>query len=201
MINLYKLEKLPYSYDSLEPFIDTHTLGLHHLKHEKKYLDKLNELLIRNNYNYEYSIVELNYHLNEFSKESREEILFNLGGVINHYIYFNSMSPNKEEPNIFLKNKINERFGSISEFKKRFKESALKLQGSGYTFLVLDNGKLKIINLKNQANPYCFGYIPLIGIDMWEHAYYLNYENKKEIYIDNFLEIMDFKRANQLFEK
>lgn len=198
---MYKLEKLPYRYEELEPFIDTHTLGLHHMKHENNYVNKLNELLLKNNYNYEYELVELNFHLEEFNKDDRENILFNLGGVINHIIYFNSMSPKKEEPNIFLKTKIKEDFGSFEEFKEKFKKSALKLKGSGYTFLVLDHGKLKIVNLENQTNPYYCNYIPLIGLDMWEHAYYLNYENKKDLYLDNFLEIMDFRQANEIFEK
>lgn len=196
---MYKLKKLPYNYEELEPFIDTHTLGLHHMKHEQNYVNKLNELLLKNNYNYEYELVELNYHLDEFNESDRKNILFNLGGIINHEIYFNSMSAKKEEPNIFLKTKIKEDFGSLDEFKKSFKKSALALKGSGYTFLVLANNKLKIVNLENQENPYYHNFIPLICIDMWEHAYYLNYENKKDIYIDNFLEIMDFKNANNLF--
>lgn len=196
---MYKLKKLPYNYEELEPFIDTHTLGLHHMKHEQNYVNKLNELLLKNNYNYEYELVELNYHLDEFNESDRKDILFNLGGIINHEIYFNSMGAKKEEPNIFLKTKIKEDFGSLDEFKKSFKKSALALKGSGYTFLVLANNKLKIVNLENQENPYYHNFIPLICIDMWEHAYYLNYENKKDIYIDNFLEIMDFKNANNLF--
>lgn len=196
---MYKLKKLPYNYEELEPFIDTHTLGLHHMKHEQNYVNKLNELLLKNNYNYEYELVELNYHLDEFNESDRKDILFNLGGIINHEIYFNSMGAKKEEPNIFLKTKIKEDFGSLDEFKKSFKKSALALKGSGYTFLVLAKNKLKIVNLENQENPYYHNFIPLICIDMWEHAYYLNYENKKDIYIDNFLEIMDFKNANNLF--
>lgn len=200
MIKLYKLEKLNYPYDSLEPFIDTHTLGLHHMKHEANYVKRLNELLEEVGYNYKYDLVELNYHIAEFPKEKQKDILFNLGGVINHLIYFASMSPKKEEANIFLKTKINADFGSFKEFLEQFKKSALTLKGSGYTFLVIDHNKLKIVNLKNQDNPYYYNYIPLVGIDMWEHAYYLNYENKKYLYIDNFLEVMDFKAANELFE-
>lgn len=197
---MYKLEELPYSYDDLEPFIDTHTLGLHHNKHQQNYLDKLNKLLEKNNYKFNYDLIELNYHIMEFNKEDQEDILFNLGGVLNHNIYFNSMSAKKEEPNIFLKKKIEEDFGSLEELKKEFKESALKLKGSGYTFLVLYLGKLKIVNLKNQDNPYYHNYIPLVGIDIWEHAYYINYQNKKDIYIDNFLEIMNFREANKILE-
>lgn len=98
---MYKLKELPYEYDSLEPFIDTHTLGLHYNKHQKNYLNKLNELLLKNNYNFKYSLEELSRHIEEFRVEDRENILFNLGGVINHNIYFNSMSKDKEKPSVF----------------------------------------------------------------------------------------------------
>lgn len=196
---MYKLKELAYSYDALEPFIDTHTLGLHLKKHKQNYINKLNDLLIKNNYKFNYDLKDLNFHIEEFKKEDQEDILFNLGGVINHTIYFDSMNPDKEEPNIFLQNKIKEDFGSLEDFKKQFKEKALKLKGSGYTFLVISNEKLKIVNLENQDNPYYHKFTPLIGIDMWEHAYYINYENKKDLYIDNFFEVMDFKKANLIF--
>jgi len=197
---MYKLEELPYTYGALEPFIDTHTLGLHYHKHMQNYLNNLNKLLVKNNYKFNYDLIELNLHIEEFKREDQEDVLFNLGGVLNHLIYFKSMGVKREEPNIFLKKKIEEDLGGLEEFKKKFKERALKLKGSGYTFLVISHDKLKIVNLPNQDNPYYYNYIPLIGIDLWEHAYYLNYENKKELYIDNFLEIMDFKQANKIFE-
>lgn len=198
---MYKLKELPYEYDALEPYIDTHTLGLHKNKHQKNYLNKLNELLVLNNYDFKYSLEELVNHIDEFSKESREDILFNLGGVINHNLYFSSMSSKKEKPNTILNREINNTFGSFNEFKVKFKQSALSIKGSGYTFLVLDNEKLKIVNLLNQDNPYNYYYAPLLALDMWEHAYYINYENKKDIYIDNFFEVMDFSMANKFFEE
>lgn len=198
---MYKINDLPYDYDALEPFIDTHTLGLHYNKHQKNYLKKLNELLIKNDYNFNYSIEELPKYVSMFNDDDIENILFNLGGVINHNLYFDSISPKKEEPNILLKNKINNNFGSYDNFKKLFKESALSLKGSGYTFLVLNNGNLKIVNLPNQENPYSYNLIPLITLDLWEHAYYINYENKKDLYIDNFFEIINFHSANKIIEK
>ena len=198
---MYKQKELPYKYDALEPFIDTHTLGLHRNKHQRNYLNKLNELLIQNNYDFKYSLEELSKHIDEFPKATRNDILFNLGGVINHNLYFSSVSPNKEKPNNLLLSEINNTFGSIEEFKEKFKQSALSIKGSGYTFLVLDNEKLKIINLSNQDNPYNYYYAPLLALDMWEHAYYINYENKKDIYIDNFFEIADFSLANNYFKE
>lgn len=195
---MYELKKLPYSYDALEPYIDTHTLGLHRNKHQKNYLDKLNALLLKNNYDFRYPLEELPKHIDEFNMEDRADILFNLGGVINHNIYFASMSFNKEEPNHTIQLLINRSFGNYDNFKQEFKKMALSIKGSGYTFLVIENGRLKLINLLNQDNPYNYNLIPLIGIDMWEHAYYINYENKKDIYIDNFLDIVSFKEANNI---
>ena len=195
---MYKLKKLPYDYDDLEPYIDTHTLGLHKNKHQRNYLNKLNELLIKNNYDFRYTLEELFKHIMEFNQGDREDILFNLGGVVNHDIYFNSMGPKKELPNNILNNMIIERFGNYDNFKKEFKNMALSIKGSGYTFLVLNGDLLEIINLKNQDNPYYYNLIPLIALDMWEHSYYINYENKKDIYIDNFFDIIDFKYANEI---
>lgn len=196
---MYTLKVLPYEYDSLEPFIDTHTLGLHHRIHQQNYLNKLNDLLIKNNYKFNYPIEQLSSHIMEFNIDDRENILFNLGGVVNHDIYFNSMSQIPIEPNIYLKTMLLNTFGSLEKFKKIFKEMALSIKGSGYTFLVFDGNELKIVNLKNQDNPYYYNLIPLIGLDMWEHAYYINYENKKDLYIDNFLEHLNFSEANKIF--
>lgn len=197
---MYKLKKLPYEYDALEPYIDTHTLGLHYNKHQKNYLNKLNELLLKNNYDFKYLLEELPRHVNEF-KSDTEDILFNLGGVINHNLYFSSMSPKKELPNDLLLREITNNFGSFESFKEEFKKSALSIKGSGYTFLVLNNEKLKIVNLLNQDNPYNYYYAPLLALDMWEHAYYINYENRKDIYIDNFFDIVDFSMANKYFKQ
>lgn len=196
---MYKLKPLPYSYEALEPFIDTHTLGLHYHKHQQNYLNKLNELLEKNNYDYKYPIEELPKHIDEFPVEDRENILFNLGGVLNHDIYFRSMSPNPSITGELLEKIINT-FGSYEKFKETFKKIALTLKGSGYTFLIVDmNQQLGIINLSNQDTPYSYNLLPLIGLDLWEHAYYLNYQYKKDLYIDNFFEILDFSFLNKTY--
>ena len=195
---MFKLDTLPYDYSDLEPFIDTKTLGLHHKKHQQTYLNKLNTLLQKNNYMYNYSLVELLQHINEFNENDRENILFNLGGVINHNIYFRSISPKPSLPGPVLMGKIVKKYQSFEKFKDSFKKKALELKGSGYTFLVLDGNELNIINLKNQETPYSYNLIPLLGLDMWEHAYYLNYQNNKENYIDNFFNIVDFSIASRV---
>lgn len=198
---MYRKIKLPYLFQDLEPFIDTHTVGLHYHKHYQNYLNKLNELLIKNNYNYRYKLEELFYHINEFNMEDREDILFNLGGVINHNIYFLSIgSENREKPLGKLLECIENKYGGYDDFFDIFKEMASRLKGSGYTYLVLKkSGELDIVNLANQDIPMSLGYIPLFNIDMWEHAYYINYENDKSKYIDNFKMIADFSNANKIF--
>lgn len=197
---MYKLPSLNYLYQDLEPFIDTHTLGLHYNKHEKNYLNKLNDLLIKNDYDYRYSLEELIYHINEFLKDDRENILFNLGGVINHNLFFKSISQEGERPSGNLKIAIENKYGSYEKFWEAFKNSALKLKGSGYTFLVIKNTKeLDIINLSNQDTPLSFGFIPLFTVDKWEHAYYLNYKNDKTGYLDNFEVISDYANASRIY--
>lgn len=198
---MYKLPKLQYSYQDLEPYIDTHTMGIHYNKHEKSYLKELNNALMKNNYNFKYTLSELVYHIDEFPLEDRGTILYNLGGVLNHNLYWNSMNPNiKEKPDNKLKKYIDEKYGSYEKFWDVLKDKALKLKGSGYVFLVIkDNGELDIINMPNQDTPLSLGFVPLFNIDLWEHAYYINYENDRSRYLDNFKEIADFSNANKIF--
>ena len=202
-IVMYELPKLPYLFQDLEPYIDTHTMGLHYHKHQQGYLNKLNDLLMKSNYDYRYTIEELPFHIMEFPKNIQEDILFNLGGVLNHNLYFNSISPKKNSfPNGKLRKTIENQFGSLDNFFAKLKENVMKLKGSGYTFLVLRNdGMLEIKNFSNQELPVLFGYIPLFNIDLWEHAYYINYENNKSNYFDNFMLIADFTNANNIYNK
>lgn len=199
---MYTVPNLPYNYQDLEPYIDTHTLGLHYNIHTNNYLTKLNNLLKENNYNFRYNLNELIYHLNEFNPSVREEILYNLGGVLNHILYFSSMAPTKECSLPFgnLELAIDNFFGSFDNFYRQFKEKALSLKGSGYTFLVTNTkGNLEIINLSNQQTPIFLGKAPLLAIDMWEHAYYLNYKSDKNKYLDNFKIIADFRNASNIY--
>ena len=197
---MYKLPELPYLYQDLEPFIDTHTMGLHYHKHEQNYLDKLNTLLLKNNYNFRYSLEELIYHINEFPVNDREDILYNLGGVLNHNLYFKCMTPGGKKPTGQLDDYINKKYENYEKFFDEIKKKAMSLKDSGYTFLVLkNNGEVDIINMSNQDTPLLLGYIPLFTIDLWEHAYYINYENRKADYLDNFKTIADFTYASCIF--
>ncbi len=173
-------------------------MGLHYNKHQKNYLNKLNDLLKKNNFDFSYPIEEIYNHLNIFKKEDINDILFNLGGVVNHNLYWQSINPqNKEKLNGLLLEKINNKYGSFDKFKEKFIELALSLKGAGYTFLVKKkDNTIDIINTSNQDSPYLYGYIPLFNVDMWEHAYYLNYKNNKREYLDNFFDIANFNYAN-----
>lgn len=197
---MYTLKELPYLYQDLEPFIDTHTVGLHYQKHAKNYLKKLNDLLIKNHFDFSYPLEDIPMHINEFPKEDQEDILFNAGGVLNHQMYFYSMSAHPEVPMGKFLAVLQDEFGSLEKLMKTFKELSLNLKGSGYVFLVVDkNNKLALLQMKNQDTPYTYGLVPLLCIDMWEHAYYLNVQNNKELYLDNFSKIIDFTYANKYF--
>lgn len=195
-------EKLKLGYKSLEPYIDDGTLDLHYNKHYQKYLDNLNRLLKENNYEFG-SLYDLVMNIDKINLNDRGEVLFNLGGVINHSLYFYIISDKKNNiPYGSILKSINEYFDSYDNFKKKFKESAVELQGSGYTFLVLDNNnELSIINTSNQDTPYYYGFIPIITLDMWEHAYYLKYKNRKDEYIDAWFNLLDFEKINNLYEE
>ena len=200
---MYEMIPLPYAYDALEPYIDTKTVGLHYERHYGNYLNKLNALLQKNNYKNEYPKEELVTHLDMFPLEDRDDILYNLGGVLNHELYFYNMNPKKyNKPVKSIAKAIEDQYGGYDAFQDEFFKTASYLVGSGYTFLVLnDQNKLEIINLSNQDTPYTYGLVPFIALDNWEHAYYLNYYNERDRYMKNFFEIIDFEYINNLYEK
>ena len=195
-------EKIKLDYNSLMPYIDEKTLDLHYNTHYNNYINKLNELLVKNNYNYIYSMEELVDRIDMFNLEDRAEILFNLGGSLNHELYFYTMSLNKNNKPIFnLKKEIDESFGSYDKFKDEFIKKALELKGSGYTFLVLNNNKLQIINTSNQDTPLSYGFKPILTLDVWEHAYYLKHNAKRKDYINDWFEIVDYQKAEENYNR
>lgn len=199
---MYKLKELPYNYDGLEPIISATTVNVHYNKHHQNYLNKLNTILNNIGYDFSDSIEDIIINIDKFPIEYRGDILFNAGGVINHNLYWHSMNKPPKLPSGILLNKINEAYGNYENFKKEFIMTAKKLVGSGYTFLVLDKNKdLKIINTSNQESPYSYGFVPLFTIDLWEHAYYLDYQNRRDDYINNFFSIVNFDTALEIYEK
>ena len=186
------------NYDAYEPYISSYTMNIHYNKHYKKYLDNLNNLLSK--YNYEYSKEELVKNIDIFPIEERDNILFNLGGVLNHELFFSILGYGEMSEE--LKNKIDEDFESFDNFKLEFIKQANLLVGSGYTFLVLNKDKkLEIINVANQDTPISYGLIPIMNLDLWEHAYYLDYQNDRKTYINNFFSIIDFSKVSKIYEE
>lgn len=192
VINMYKPIILDYNY--LIPYISPDNLYNHYLIYLKD-INMLNKLLQENNYDYKYTKEQLLKNINIFNLNVRGYIEYYLSSTINHELYFNSLSNKYNNiPTGKLLNDINKYYGSYNNFKNEFKKSALNLKGSGYTYLVKDDdGNLKIINTSNEDNPISYGLIPIFNIDLWEHAYYLDYKTK-ESYIDVFFKIIDFSK-------
>ena len=184
----FELPKLPYSHSDLEPVIDAATMKLHHGKHHKKYVDKMNELLGES----DKSLVELLQDPKDV--KDKEAFLDNAGGHFNHSYFWITMSPKmNQKPSGKLADNIDEQFGSFDKFKKEFIEAGVKHFGSGWVWLCVNDGKLKIQSFDNQSNPYiekCG--IPVLGCDVWEHAYYLKYQNNREKYITSWFKVVNW---------
>ena len=200
---MYNLIKLNYENDALEPYISEKTITIHHEKHHKNFVDKLNSLLISINYDFMYTLEELISNIDQFPLTIRDDILYNAGGVLNHNLYFENMSDKKNTKLTgSLKEAIIKKYGSVDNFEETFEKAANNFVGSGYVFLVLSQSEnLEIITGVNQYTPLSSGFIPLMTIDSWEHAYYLDYENRRNEYIDNFFAIVDYEIINENYEK
>ena len=198
---MYQIKPLRYNYNALEPFLSSKTVFTHYNSHYKKYLDNLNNLLLKNNYDFRYTLEDLVSNIDIFPIKDRGDILYNLGGVLNHEMYFEYLS-NPSKVSGKLERDINKIYGSFENFKNEFIESTKSLVGSGYTFLVLNHeNKLEIINTPNQDTPYSYGLKPIFNIDLWEHAYYLDYQNNRNQYVLNFFQNVDFNYISEEYEK
>ncbi len=183
---LYELPKLNYKYDALEPHIDSRTMEIHHTKHHQAYIDKLNAVLDKYPELSEKELPVLLEELHSFpiDDSDKKAIYDNGGGHLNHSLFWEIMDPNAEK-NERLEEVIVEQFGSISEMKNEFNQTAMSRFGSGWAWLVRDaENTLHIYSTANQDSPHVNGHTPIIGLDVWEHAYYLSYENRRMDYID-----------------
>lgn len=196
MDNFYPFENtpLPYSYDALEPYIDTKTMELHHNRHLQTYIDNLNKAL---NPHPELQNLSLEFMLKNLCRLPAELSLAlrrNGGGVYNHRFYFDSMTT-ASTLNPQLENELTTAFGSFEAFKERFKNAALSVFGSGYGWLVYNGENYSIITTKNQNTPDLKLYIPLLNIDVWEHAYYLKHYNERNKYIDDWFNVVNWEKV------
>ncbi|MFA4952749.1 MAG: superoxide dismutase [Candidatus Pacearchaeota archaeon] len=193
-----ELSKLEYPYDSLESYIDEKTMEIHHDKHHQTYVDKFNALIEANKELEGRTPKEIIMDIEDVDEKIRTAVRNHGGGVINHNFLWKILKKNTEPKGNILK-EIEKEFGNIDKFKEEFKKSAMSLFGSGWTWLVLDDGKLNIINTSNQDSPLSMGMIPLLTIDLWEHAYYLKYQNRRADYIDNFFHVINWEKVNEIF--
>lgn len=192
---MHKIKPLNYSFDDLSPYLSEETMKRHYRIYTN-YVNKLNELIPDNEENLE----DIIKNIDKFPIQDRDKILYSASAILNHEMYFNNMGVDKNKLVGKLKEKIVQQYGSIENFIEEFKKQASYVVGSGYTFLVLNNNDLEIINTSNQENPYSYGLIPIMALDLWEHAYYLDYFNRQE-YIDNFFSIVNFEQINNNYEK
>ena len=197
----YHLPKLPYSFEALEPVIDATTMRVHHGKHHKKYVEKMNEILDKKPKLKDKSLIELLIDP-KVSKSDLEPFLNNAGGHFNHSYFWIIMSPNmNQKPSGKLAEDINSQFESFDKFKKEFIDTGVKHFGSGWVWLCTDNGKMKVQGFLNQSNPYIekCGH-PLLGCDVWEHAYYLKYQNNREKYLTNWFKVINWDFISKRYE-
>ena len=194
----FDLVPLPYDVDALEPYINTETMRVHHNRLLRAYVDKLNAVLDDCVQLQQYSLEQMLQNSFVLPPNLRTSIINFGGGVYNHNFFFETMRPNTDDnaPEGSLAKAIDHRFGSFREFKKQFKEKAMGVFGSGWAWLTVGPRKeLEIVQTANQNTPITWGFRPIIVIDVWEHAYFLQYLNLRGDYIDNWWNVVDWKKA------
>ena len=184
---------LPYEYNALEPYLCEEILHLHHDKHYVGYVEKLNEILKNYPNLQNMTLDELLINTDELPNEAKTSIQNQAGGVYNHQLYFSGMNNREcELPTDRIALAINSAFGSIDQFKAELSAAAINQFGSGYAWLILSNGKLQIIATPNQDTPISLTVTPLLCIDVWEHAYYLQYQNRRADYVENWFNLINW---------
>ncbi len=196
---MFELPKLAYDYKALEPHIDAQTMEIHHTKHHQAYINKLKDALEKHQDLQSKTLDELLRDLNSIPSDIRTAVRNHGGGHFNHSFFW----PILKKDVAFrgdIADAINAKFGSFDDFKKQFSAAAAGQFGSGWGWLVVSNGNLEITSTPNQDSPISDGKTPLIGIDVWEHAYYLKYQNRRPDYIDAFFNVINWEKVNEHFK-
>ena len=197
----FKLPELPYSYEALEPYIDKETMEIHHSKHHAAYVQKLNLALENVDFVKDKPIEEILKDIDSIPEEKKQAVINHGGGHANHSLFWEIMTPKApEKPEGEFLNNIDSTFGSFDDFKDEFTEKSTALFGSGWVFLVItkDNA-LEITRQSFQNSPFMYGQVPILGLDLWEHAYYLKYQNKRAEYIDAWWNVVNWKEVEKRF--
>ena len=200
----YELPKLSYAFNALEPEIDAKTMEIHHDNHHQAYVDKLNSALEKFPALQEKKVEELlENNMKIVPEEIKTAVRNHGGGHLNHSLFWEIMTPDRKKREFKGKiaEEIKKQFGSFDEFKKQLSESAISRFGSGWAWLVVNKGKLEIYSTGNQDSPIMEGKKPILGIDVWEHAYYIKYQNRRAEYVSAFFNVINWKKVDELFGK
>lgn len=195
---MFELPDLPYGYDALEPYIDEQTMKLHHTKHHQTYIDKVNKALEGNSEWSSKSIEDILADLDSVPEDIRTAVRNNGGGHYNHSMFWQIMAPGQSgKPEGNIATAIDSAFGSFDNFKEKFAEAAASRFGSGWAWLIDKDGKLEITSTANQDCPISDGAKPIMGLDVWEHAYYLKYQNRRPEYIDAWWQVVNWPEISR----
>ncbi|MDZ7695075.1 MAG: superoxide dismutase [Balneolaceae bacterium] len=196
----FELPDLPYAYDALEPHIDEQTMKIHHTKHHQGYTDKLNAALKGHKFA-ELPIEDVLRRIGEVPESKRQAVINSGGGFANHNLFWTILSPNGGgNPTGDIADAIDDEFGSFDDFQEEFNSTATGQFGSGWGWLTVnDEGGLEVLSTANQNSPYMDGLTPILGVDVWEHAYYLNYQNKRGEYVNNFWNLVNWDQVNEYY--
>ena len=196
----FTLPKLEYSYKALEPYIDRETMNIHHTKHHQAYIDNLNSALVGKGDLQKLSVEELLKNVKKVPTDIRQKVINHGGGHANHSFFWKIMTPEKTAPKGKLKEAIEKTFSGVEIFKEKFTEKAITVFGSGWAFLILTpKNKLELKRHSFQNSPLIQGNVPILGIDVWEHAYYLKYQNRRVEYIKAWWNVVNWKQIEENF--
>jgi Fe-Mn family superoxide dismutase len=198
----YELPQLPYAYDALEPHIDKETMNIHHTKHHNTYVTGINAALEGQAELQGKSVEELISNMDAVPENIKTAVRNHGGGHANHSLFWNILTPGgATSPNGELADALTGKFGSFDNFKDEFAKAAATRFGSGWAWLVVNNGELEITSTPNQDSPLMEGKTPVLGLDVWEHAYYLNYQNRRPDYINAFFNVINWDVVGKLYNE
>lgn len=197
----YELEKLPYGYEALEPFMDAKTVEIHYSKHHQGYVNKLNAAVEKHPELFEKSVDELLKYLNAVPEDIRTAVRNNGGGHANHTLFWSIMKKDGGQPEGELADAINKSFGSYDSFKQKFSDVAKAHFASGWAWLVVSNGSLEVLSTPNHDTPLSMGKTPIITLDVWEHSYYLKHMWNRAAYVEDWLKLVNWKQVGDNYKE
>ena len=196
----FELPELEYAYDALEPTIDKETMEIHHSKHHNTYVTNLNKAVEGTDLEGK-SLEELVKEVDSLPEDVKTAVRNNGGGHYNHSLFWQLLTPEQKDIPAELKEAIEEKFGSLDSFKEKFEAAAAGRFGSGWAWLVVGNDGLEITSTPNQDNPLSEGNTPVFGVDVWEHAYYLKYQNRRPEYLGAIWNVVNWEKVNELYQE